>query len=84
MTNKLLSIKCMKKKGVDDDDDDLGPSVVKRARASSYKYFIRGMHYKPAGVQIFVIGFCDAVLFSRIVFLWRISVGNTFNHMKTI
>ena len=84
MTNKLLSIKCMKKKAVDDYDDELGLSVVKRARASSYKYFIRGMHYKPAGVGILVVGFSDSVLFSRIVFLWRISVANIFNHMKII
>ena len=55
MTNKLLSIKCMKKKGGLDDDDDLGPSAVKRARAGSYKYFMRGMHYKPAEVGSFII-----------------------------
>lgn len=48
MTKKLLSIKCMKKK---DDDDDLGPSVAKKARAGSYKYFMRGMHYKPVEVS---------------------------------
>ena len=41
----------MKKKG-EDDDSDFGPSVVKRARVGSYKYFMRGMHYKPTGVGI--------------------------------
>lgn len=54
MTNKLLSIKCMRKKG-EEEDDDLGPSAVKRARAGSYKYFMRGMHYKPAGVGIVLL-----------------------------
>jgi len=63
MTNKLLSIKCMKKKG--DENDDLGPSAIKRARAGSYKYFMRGMHYKPTGVyNLTIINFCnDAISF---------------------
>ena len=34
-----------------DDDDDLVPSAVKRARIGNYKYFMRGMHYKPTGVH---------------------------------
>lgn len=55
MTNKLLSIKCMRKKGETEDDDDLGPTAVKRARAGSYKYFMRGMHYKPAGVGFLLL-----------------------------
>ena len=55
MANKLLSIKCMRKKGEAEGDDDLGPSAIKRARAGSYKYFMRGMHYKPTEVRIFTI-----------------------------
>ena len=55
MTNKLLSIKCMRKKGEAEDDDDLGPTAVKRARAGSFKYFMRGMHYKPAGVGFLLL-----------------------------